>query len=736
MSTTNGTEGITERCPAAGGLWPAVGAFLLFLLSNIFTHAATIKIPPGAHANSTLPVVFTALFAPIVAGDHAFVALARWAHRFRRGQITLSNACGGYTVEDANTATGVAVLVPLRFLPLLDRRKVVSNNQYTLIGGLLHFGKSQLQLRDAERRDSFQRQKRYYPVYLPPTTVFERENYGHYRIYPSSSALSQVFAVIQISFSSYQLYRNYRGSILTNGLSSPYIFIVPYIVMSLINLLANVLVGTYSHITILPMAKDTLPDVNEVLVLKDQRKDITRDQRWFLKVLGLRRVDQNFNGRQVTATDMPETSLQPTGSESERTGPRMSLDRKTDLGSATGDRGSNSSSVHPADPDLPQAWEIDDSDRLIEPDLDPGNLDNSAIGVEGSEAESSLTSTRTQGFPQNRYIVEGTCLIHILNSLVEFDGKNWIATPYYSDGKINGILPQFLQEEVNLLRVQVINFGLFWLCREERWRSVCFEVRWVVVFGRRPRKEAFLVADTAEPSIQTRQPSTFFIKQQWGGNPAFGTGWSIFRQDISTPSAASELQQFRKWWKENYPGIEFRIVEQARLREKYSGFLNILYLVIVSTIILGVITRFRVGNVAQSIFLLMWIYLPMVRVVVLLRSFAGGLGFDTGVYMSARRLLIAFSVYIFVTAIIFIASGGVTVALVGLWNAFCGDTVISSVGTYIQVYFLSLLSVTVLYAVALGILSVIGIPEFVHRVDDLETRSLTSTLKNQDLRAG
>jgi len=31
----------------------------------------------------------------------------------------------------------------------------------------------------------------------------------------------------------------------------------------------------------------------------------------------------------------------------------------------------------------------------------------------------------------------------------------------------------------------------------------------------------------------------------------------------------------------------------------------------------------------------------------------------------------------------------------------------------------------VLYAVALGILSVIGISEFVHRVDDLETRSLT-----------
>jgi len=47
-----------------------------------------------------------------------------------------------------------------------------------------------------------------------------------------------------------------------------------------------------------------LPDENEVLVLNDQRKDITRDQRWFLKVLGLRRVHQNFNGRQVTATEL------------------------------------------------------------------------------------------------------------------------------------------------------------------------------------------------------------------------------------------------------------------------------------------------------------------------------------------------------------------------------------------------------------------------------------------------
>jgi hypothetical protein len=99
---------------------------------------------------------------------------------------------------------------------------------------------------------------------LPPDTSFPsyRNNPGfaNHRIYPSSSALSQVIAILQVALSARQLYFNYGESIRRRGISSPYIVVIPYMLMSLVNLMANAFVGTYTHVTILPMANDTLPE--------------------------------------------------------------------------------------------------------------------------------------------------------------------------------------------------------------------------------------------------------------------------------------------------------------------------------------------------------------------------------------------------------------------------------------------------------------------------------------------
>ena len=80
---------------------------------------------------------------------------------------------------------------------------------------------------------------------LPATTEL-REHYKEYRIPPLSNALTQFIAIGQAALSSRQVYLNYSSSIRENGLSSPYLVVIPYFLMSLLNLVANTFVGSYS----------------------------------------------------------------------------------------------------------------------------------------------------------------------------------------------------------------------------------------------------------------------------------------------------------------------------------------------------------------------------------------------------------------------------------------------------------------------------------------------------------
>jgi hypothetical protein len=103
----------------------------------------------------------------------------------------------------------------------------------------------------------------YVPFVLPPDTRFP--GYGDYRISPQSNSLAKVIAVIQVVLAGRQLYRTYDTSIRTRGISSPYVVVIPYL-MSLVNLIANTLVGSYTQVIALLMKKDTPPNTNEVFI--------------------------------------------------------------------------------------------------------------------------------------------------------------------------------------------------------------------------------------------------------------------------------------------------------------------------------------------------------------------------------------------------------------------------------------------------------------------------------------
>ncbi len=75
----------------------------------------------------------------------------------------------------------------------------------------------------------------------------------HRKIYPMSSSLRQAIAILQLLFSKYNLYSTNRKSIREEGLSSPYIIIFPYFIISLVNLICSALVSSYTHVTALAM---------------------------------------------------------------------------------------------------------------------------------------------------------------------------------------------------------------------------------------------------------------------------------------------------------------------------------------------------------------------------------------------------------------------------------------------------------------------------------------------------
>ena len=267
-------------CSEKGGIWPVVQALLTFLTTNIFAHAATLYLPPGADLSLTVFSVFQAILLPVSAGDYALHVLGRYGRRVWKSQIPISDIFGGFKFEDAATAGAIAISVPLKFVPLLQGRwdSIIHSRQHLVMLDNEDFWHREVWTVEAHQNKlpftvngKFYR---YVPFLLPPTTKFD--GYKNYKISPQSNWLPGIIAVTQLILSGRSLYLTYRGSIQTFGLSSPYLVVVPYLLMTFINLLANVLVGSYAQIVVLPMKAARVPQPNQVLIASRRGEKASR----------------------------------------------------------------------------------------------------------------------------------------------------------------------------------------------------------------------------------------------------------------------------------------------------------------------------------------------------------------------------------------------------------------------------------------------------------------------------
>jgi hypothetical protein len=247
-----------NSCAYGHGIWTSVQSFVVFLATNIVAHAITIYLAPGTDLFNSVYKVYQALLLPVRAGDGASHAI--WRYLQRSKTLRGSHIIGGSHFEDAVTAGAIAVVIPLQYAPLLKGRwDSVQHQRLVMLDNKKFWYGAQDTRQELESLpftidDSH---SRYVPFILPPRTRFP--DYEEYRIAPQSNALTKIIAIVQLVLSTWQLVLHYGDSMKKNGLASPFLVVVPYLLMTFINLIANMLVGSYPQVTVLPTKMEKLP---------------------------------------------------------------------------------------------------------------------------------------------------------------------------------------------------------------------------------------------------------------------------------------------------------------------------------------------------------------------------------------------------------------------------------------------------------------------------------------------
>ena len=187
------------------------------------------------------------LVAPITAGTVATHAIITFVLGIKYGGLKWARFLSAKEgLEEAIPAGAVGIKIPRDLAPVLAGRwKLVGDERYSL---MLDHERSHP--KHASREPHIPASDVALEFILPPQSKLP--GYKEYKFYPTSSFANELIAVVQLIYGVYQLVTQYGPEISVMGLSSPFVWACPYLFMSLVNLLANLLMEGYSHVVILP----------------------------------------------------------------------------------------------------------------------------------------------------------------------------------------------------------------------------------------------------------------------------------------------------------------------------------------------------------------------------------------------------------------------------------------------------------------------------------------------------
>lgn len=180
------------------------------------------------------------VLGPVGAGSPSFNSIVSFAVKYIRNNL---DPIGRPTpLHDAISAGAIAIRVPKRFVKSLNigpfRWRIVSED--TLV---CEFG--------VDNPTDVAPEPDTIICSLPPLSLIA-PGATTPRLYPASNKLNTALAILQLVYAFAQAYIQYDPTIRVQGLGSPYLAAIPFLYMSFINMVANLVQGSYTHVIIIP----------------------------------------------------------------------------------------------------------------------------------------------------------------------------------------------------------------------------------------------------------------------------------------------------------------------------------------------------------------------------------------------------------------------------------------------------------------------------------------------------
>lgn len=215
---------------------------ILFFAGVCILHTHTVHAPIPTCIKQSSGRFIAMIIGPISTGTPSLNSIVIFVARIKNGDVPwYRHRCQPKSVQDAISAHAIGIRIPNRFEKVIDERP-------------FGWGKVEKGVPVFEASSANASTQQNHPIdmtlYTPPP--LSRITHNHPQVFPTSSKLSTSSAILQLIYSTFQGYEQYEVLIRNQGLSSPFIVALPYLYMSFINLVANLVQGSYSHVTAIP----------------------------------------------------------------------------------------------------------------------------------------------------------------------------------------------------------------------------------------------------------------------------------------------------------------------------------------------------------------------------------------------------------------------------------------------------------------------------------------------------
>lgn len=229
------------RADSASSSHAVLNVAIFYIFVCVF-HTMTVHNPMPTPTGRRMRQIGSMMLSPVTAGLTSFHSIIFFATKIPTREWQWPWRHSPSIIQDAISAGAVAIPIPNKSVVAIVESPFGWRKLETGIPIIEVSTKDEIANIDSTVDEST-------TLYvLPPLCRLHTDSL---KTVSSSNKLNTILALFQLFCSVTHEYLQYGPSLRVHGLSSPYIFAIPYIYMTLINLVANLVQGSYSHITVL-----------------------------------------------------------------------------------------------------------------------------------------------------------------------------------------------------------------------------------------------------------------------------------------------------------------------------------------------------------------------------------------------------------------------------------------------------------------------------------------------------